>query len=144
METTQPVSPLQPAKTSTRRDRILTIVVAVVAAVIVWAIARLILGEDLTTTVAGADSATTIGIGAVIGASLIGGLIAWGVLTLLERLTARPGRIWPILGAIVLAVSLLGPLTQANGTGTTIALIVMHLVVGGILIAGLLRTISAR
>ena len=126
------------------RDRTLVVVAAAVGGLIVWAIARLIIGEDLTATASGADSPTTVGPAPVIIVSLVGGLVAWGFLALPERFTARAGRIWLIVAVVVLLLSLAGPLAQANGTGTTIALLIMHLVVGSILIAGLTRTTSTR
>ena len=126
------------------RDRTLVVVAAAIGGLIVWAVARLIIGEDMTATAAGADSPTTIGPASVIIATLVGGLIGWGLLALLERYTVRAGRIWLIVAVIVLLLSLAGPLSQANGTGTTIALLTMHIVVGSILIAGLTRTTSTR
>ncbi len=125
-------------------DRTLVVVAAAVGGMIVWAIARLATGEDLTTTAPGADRPTTIGPGSVIIAALVGGLIGWAALALLERFTARAGRVWLIVGGTVLLLSLAGPLSQADGIGSTIALLIMHLVVGIILIAGLLRTTTAR
>ena len=129
---------------SVRRYRILTVIAGAVAGLIVWVIARLALGHDLTSTQPGSDGMTTIGPVAVVLTSLILGLIAWGVLALLERFTGNARRIWTIIAVVVLLLSLAGPLSQANGTGTTIALLLEHLVVGGILILGLLRTVLDR
>ena len=129
---------------SARRDRVLTIVAAAIAGLVVWVIARLALGHDLTAMSTGGNGTTTIGPVAVVLTGLIGGLVAWGVLALLERFTGSPRRIWTIIAVIVLLLSLAGPLSQAEGTGTTIALLVEHLVVGGVLILGLLRTVPDR
>ena len=129
---------------SVGRVRILTVVAAVIAAVVVWVIARLVLGHDLTVTQPGSDASTTIGPAVVVVASLVLGLIAWGVLALLVRFTGHARRIWTVIAVIALLLSLAGPLSQADGTGTTIALVLEHLVVGGVLILGLLRTVPIQ
>jgi hypothetical protein len=127
----------------TRRDRVLTVATPAIAGLVVWIVARL-LGQDLTTTQAGSDGLTTIGPVIVVATSLVFGLIAWSVLALLEWLTHRARRTWTVPGPVVLLLSLAGPLTRAGGPATAIALLSEHLVVGGVLIAGLLRTSPSR
>lgn len=129
---------------SVRRDRLLTLGAAVVVGLVVWIVARLVLGHDLRVTAAGSDSPTTVGPVAVVVTTLVGGLIAWGVLVLAERISRRTRPVWLVVGIVVLLLSLAGPFTRANGTGAAIALLREHLVVGGVLIAGLLRTIPSR
>ncbi len=128
---------------SRRRDRVLTIVVATITALIVWAIARLLVGHRLTVESSGQDTPMTIGPVAVIVTTLIASLLGWAALALLERFTDRARRIWLGLAPVVLVVSL-ATLGQAIGIGTTIALFALHLVVGAVLIVGLLRTIPVR
>lgn len=122
----------------------MVVVTAVVAGLVIWAITRLILGHDLMTTSNGNDDATAISPVAVGAESLIAGMIAWGVLVLLERFASRAGCFWLIIAVVVLAISLLGPLALASGTGSKVALIALHLVVGAILIAGFARTTSTH
>lgn len=66
------------------------------------------------------------------------GLAGWGFLAVLEKSTARAGRIWTIIAVAVLAFSLLGPLVAVT-TAATLVLLGMHVLVGGVLIAGLVR-----
>lgn len=110
----------------------------------VWIVARLGRGQVLTQPQPGSDGLTTIGPVVVVVTSLVLGLIAWSVLALLERLTHCARRTWTVPGPVVLLLSLAGPLTQVDGTGTAIALLSEHLVVGGVLIAGLLRMSPSR
>jgi hypothetical protein len=68
---------------------------------------------------------------------LVAGLAAWGLLALLERTVARPGRVWAAIALAVLVLSLGGPLGSA-GDGTSMAILTgMHLVVAAVLIPGL-------
>ena len=129
--------------TARLRDRVLVIAAAIVVALIAWAIARLLIGDPLRVESGDGEGTVTIGPGPVIFVTLIGGLLGWAALALLERFTGQARRIWLILAVIALAFSMLGVL-QAIGTGTTIALITLHIVVGLVLIAGMLRTVRDR
>jgi hypothetical protein len=104
---------------------------AVLAAMAVWAVAR----------VAGIDfelkeraSMDTVGPVAVIVTTVVAGLAAWGVYTLLFR--AGHLRWWPAVGSAALATSTIGPNWYADG-GDAVALLLMHLVVGVSLMLGL-------
>lgn len=115
---------------------------AVVTAVVIWALAVPIGGVSLRGP-AGPGSTTTrpIGLASVLVMSLLAGLAGWGLLAVLERRTARARRIWTIIGATVLVVSLGGPLFGAGvSTSSRITLAALHLGVGGVLLALLPRT----
>lgn len=71
-------------------------------------------------------------------AGLAVGFAAWGLLAALEQLTVRAALVWSVIAAVVLAVSLPGPLAAAT-TEATLVLMGMHVVTGGVLIAGLVR-----
>ena len=141
MNATRPATREVPTTRSPRLGRILTIVIAVGVALIVWGIGRLLVGHELTVTGSGANTATVVGPAAVIVASLAGGLLGWVTATLVERLTSKAGIVWLVLATVVLAISLAGPITQSIDGNTTIALLVLHLSVGAVLITGLRRTI---
>lgn len=77
-----------------------------------------------------------IGWAAVAIVTLLAGFGAWGVSTLLRR--AGRARWWPIVGSTVLAISIIGPSYQADGS-SAVALIVLHFVAGIPLILGFTR-----
>ncbi|WP_460496498.1 DUF6069 family protein [Glycomyces tarimensis] len=114
-----------------------SVVVAPAAALALWAVAVGVFGVSL---VAGAEDARIhIGPWAVVIASVLVGLAAWALLAVLERLTAKSGRIWTITAVIVLALSVpLGPL-GAESTAAVVVLVLMHMVVAAVLIPGLRR-----
>jgi hypothetical protein len=122
-----------------RRDRAATVLAAVAAAVLAWIVAGPFAGADLTVQQGDRDP-MDIGIAPVVLTALIAGLAAWGSLALLEHLTARAATIWTAIAAIALGLSLLAPLTAEAATGTRVSLVLLHLIVGGVLIAGLRRT----
>lgn len=107
------------------------------AALTVWALAVPVAGTTLTVRMG--DGAQPVGPAPVVVASLLAGLAGWAVVAVLERSTARPGRIWAIVAAAVLAVSLTGPLGSAVGAAAALVLILLHLVVAAVLIPGLAR-----
>ena len=119
--------------------RLLAVGLAVVAALIVWAISALA-GVELTVT---SPLVGTLSIGAllVIVSTLPLALAAWGVLALLERRSSRPRTIWTRIAVAVLVVSV-PPLAFLDATVTTkLILAAMHLAVGLVLILMLRRRV---
>jgi hypothetical protein len=107
------------------------ITAAAAAGLVVWAVVRL-LGVELT--VGKGPDPNRVGPVEVLVATVLAGLAAWGVHRLLVR-SARTARWWPFVGSTALAISMLGPSYLADGAAA-VALIAMHLVVGGVLIRG--------
>jgi hypothetical protein len=105
---------------------------AVAAALAIWAAARL-LGVDLDVELGG--EVRQVGPVDVLVATVVAGLAAWAVHSLLAR-TPRTARWWPFVGRTGIAVSVLGPSYLADGAAA-VALIAMHLAVGAVLIRGL-------
>ncbi|MEO3872191.1 DUF6069 family protein [Nonomuraea sp. B12E4] len=122
--------------TSIRR-LLLTVIGSPAAALAVWALAVPMAGTTLTVRMGGGTQA--VGPVLVVVTSLLAGLAGWGLLAVLERLAARPGRIWRIVALVVLVLSLLGPVGSAAGPAATLVLVLLHLVVGAVLIPGLAR-----
>jgi hypothetical protein len=118
-------------------SRTFIVVWAAVAALLIWLVQGPLTGADLV--VRNRDATSTVGPVAVVAVALAAGLVGWGLLALLERVTTRARRLWAVIAVVVLLVSFAGPLgattIQAKG-----ALAAMHAVVGAILIAGLYRT----
>ena len=121
-----------------RRNRALTVLAAVVVAVVVWAVAALLLGLDMQAVQGGA--ATTVGIGSVVAASAVASLAGWALLAVLERFTPRAMTIWTVVAVLVTVLSLAGPLGNAATLAAGAPLAVMHLVVGAVVIVGFRRT----
>jgi hypothetical protein len=122
--------------TSLRR-LLLAIAGAPAAALTVWAVAVPLAGATLTVRTGGGTR--TVGPAAVVVASLLAGLAGWALLAVLERSTARPGRIWTITALILLALSLTGPLGSATGAVAALVLTALHLVTAAVLVPGLVR-----
>src|SRR6266852_65817 len=81
------------ASAHVRRNRILGVAGATLAAVAVWAIEVPLLGIRLETQFGNA-APQGVGIAAVVVSSLAGSLAGWGLLALLERRFARARAIW--------------------------------------------------
>ena len=73
--------------------------------------------------------------------SILSGVAGWGLPVLLGRVTAKGGMIRTVIAGVFLVLSLFGPL-GASSTGGKVTL--LHLVVGGIVIAGFRRTFASR
>jgi hypothetical protein len=116
---------------------------AVVAAVIVWAVSVSILGLHLDIRF-GSGAAQTIGIGFVVGATLMASLLGWALLALLERRTASARTIWTVAAVVVLVASLSLPLFAGIAASTKAALVVMHIAAGAVVIATLRGTETTR
>jgi hypothetical protein len=133
----------RPSTTSsaTRRRalRAVTVVTAVLAAVLVWILIVPIFGVDLiVTTGGGTTSVTAI---AVAGAALLAGAAGWALLATLEHLTRSAVPAWTVVAGVVLVVSLAGPLAAGSAIATA-SLIVLHILVGTVVVLGMRR--SAR
>ncbi len=118
------------------RNRWLTVLTAMATATAGWGIAHSLLGIELT--VGEGDSLRHIDSLAVTLTALGVGFAAWGLLFELERHTVKARAIWTRIAVGVLALSLLGPLGATTGSAMA-ALMMFHLLVGGILIVGLRR-----
>ena len=120
------------------RTRALGVLGATAAAAAVWALAVPLLGIQLMVRFGGA-APQPVGIAYVVAASLVGSLLGWGLLTVLERRTARARGIWTGMALVVGLGSLSLPLTAATTMSTRISLTLMHVAVAGVLIAVLRR-----
>ena len=109
-------------------------------ALVVWVSTRA-LGVDIASPEMGTNPVAPIGVGHVLLASVAAALAGWAGLAVMERMVPVRARIvWLIGASLVLIASLGAPLSGAGITASTrVALVAMHLVVGGALIAGLPR-----
>jgi hypothetical protein len=125
------------------RSRALCIAGGAAAAAIAWAIEVPLLGVRLSVRF-GAMHPQTVAAGQVIGAALVAGLVGWLLLTVLDRRTPRARTVWTVTALLVLALSLLLPLTAGTTAAAVTGLVVLHLIVGAVVIPGLARTARSR
>ncbi|MEV0005415.1 DUF6069 family protein [Micromonospora sp. NPDC050980] len=136
METTIPSTAARAAHR--RRDRLFTVLAATAATLSGWAVAVPLAGVELTVRGGGVEQRVTPV--AVAVSTLLAGLAGWALLALLERFTGRARPVWTVVAALVLLLSLLGPLTGGAGRSATATLLVLHLLAGAVLLPGLRRT----
>lgn len=101
--------------------RAFAIGMAVVSNAVVLAVARIVNGEFPV-----ADD-QTIGFAQVIFVTIVVGLIAWGLLEFLERVSSRAATIWLAVAIIFFLLSLIGPFASGDNTSSKIVLALMHL-----------------
>lgn len=132
------VPPHTPGMTNTLNQRLLTVAAAALSGVAVWTLAVPVAGVDLT--VDNGSGVQEVGAAQTAIAGLVAGLAAWAFMALLERFTRRPKPIWTVVAAVMLALSLTGPLSATTASaGATLA--ALHVAVGAVLIFGLRRTL---
>ncbi|MGK5741163.1 DUF6069 family protein [Micromonospora sp. URMC 103] len=109
---------------------------AIVVAAAEFAILRSAAGVDVAA--GSGTSSRDVTMVAVVAAAAVAALAGWALLALLERTTARARVVWTAIAVAVLLVSLTGPL-GGIGAGAKATLVLLHLSVGAVLIAGLPR-----
>lgn len=120
--------------------RALGVGAAAAAALAVWALAVPALGVHLLVRF-GSGASQTVSPGLVVAASLIGSLLGWGLLVVLERRTPRARSTWTAAAIVVMVVSLSLPLSVAITLQAKALLASMHVAVAGVLITALRRTV---
>ena len=126
------------ASAHVRRNRILGVAAATLAAAAVWVIEVPLLGIRLQTQF-GNTPPQSVGIGLVVLSALAGSLAGWGLLAILERRFTRARTIWTGIAIAVLLVSFSAPISAGTTTTTKFALAMMHVAVAAVLIPTLRR-----
>lgn len=111
-------------------------VVAASLAALAWAGAR---AAGTVLEVRSGSGTSHVNVVSVVVVALVGAIAGAGLLRVLERRTTQARRVWTLLAAAVLAVSLVGP-TAATRLSAGLVLAGLHLLVGAVVIAGLRRT----
>lgn len=137
-DTTPQGAPAAGAERS-RRARGLSVLAATGVALVAWAVEVPAAGVDLRVRMSTGHT-QHIGPASVVIMTLLIGLAAWAALAGLQKAFGpRHGRtVWTVVAGVVLLLSLAGPLGAVT-TGAVLALLALHLLVGGTLIAGLRR-----
>ncbi|MFE2727643.1 DUF6069 family protein [Kitasatospora sp. NPDC059327] len=118
---------------SARRTRLIAVGGGVLAATLIWVVAR-VLDVDLTVEQGGGKDPMHVNAGFVIGFALVFALLGWAALALFERFTAKPATGWTILSVVVLLLSLGMPLSADTSSGAKTMLALMHVALGAVLI----------
>ncbi len=105
---------------------------AVVAPVLVWS-AAVVLGDADLRVAIGADQ-VTVGLGAVVAAAAVAGVLGWALLAVLARGGRRGVTVWRTAAVVVLLLSLGGPLSSGSGTATVAVLVALHVAVAAVLV----------
>jgi hypothetical protein len=108
---------------SRRVRRALGIVVTLLVALATWTVG-LLAGADYQIT----DSMGSVRIDLVVvtQVTVVVGLVAWGVLALLERTTRHAAAIWTVLAVVVLVASYVPVFLVEATTATRVALLAVH------------------
>jgi len=127
-------------------ERLVAVVGGVAAAEAVWLVAELVFGIHVQAPAgSGYPQPVDIGPGMVALAAAVLALCGWGVLAVLERLTARARGMWLVLALLALVASLGLPLSGSGvPTAGRVVLVLMHLAVAVIVVPALYRTSHAR
>ncbi len=132
---------------STAKARGLAVLATVVGATIVWLVAVLGFDVELKAPIGGPGS-TELGdvlLPTVIVTAIIVSLAGWASLAIAERFVPRGRTVWTVVAVIVLLLSFGAPLGGAGlETSSRVTLALLHLTVGGTLLALLTRTSSAK
>lgn len=126
----------QQERTAARTLRPIGVAAAAGAALAVWLIARYGAGlQPRTPSFAPTGQPMALAAGFAVVVAAVVALAGWGLVALLDRRAARPRRAWLVIGLVVLAVSLSGPLSGYGLTGgERLVLLCLHLSVGAVLI----------
>ncbi|WP_100500428.1 DUF6069 family protein [Geodermatophilus chilensis] len=115
------------------RPAALAVAGAAGAAVLTWTVAVPLLGVDLRVATEGGTR--TVGVGSVLAAAAVAGLLGWALLALLVRSVARAETVWRVAAVVVLLLSLGGPVAMGVGTASVVVLLALHAVVAAVLVA---------
>ena len=129
---------------STAAMRALTVLAAAVATLAIWAVEALLLGIDLRARPVPGAPPEVVGPLAIASVTLLAGLVAWGLLAVLERLTSRVQTVWIIVTVVVLLISLGGPLGGGVTVMAAVGLACMHVAAAAVLIPLLPRSAVRR
>jgi hypothetical protein len=125
-----------------RQIREMAIVAAIVVNVIILVVGRLVTGEFPVATTGEDDR--TVGFGQVILMTGVSGLIAWGLLAVLERTTSRAKTIWTVIAVIAFLLSIVGPLDGGVDAVSKVVLALMHVGAAATIIPLMRRTVATR
>jgi hypothetical protein len=120
------------------------VVVGALAGTVAWAILDAAM-NGLTQPGLGGQGSHPLEAGAVLIASLLGGLLGWATLVVVERVLHRDRRTWLAIVSAALILSFGGPLSGTEVTvGDRLALIFLHVTVAAVVVPLLYRSTGAQ
>jgi hypothetical protein len=126
---------------SRRLTRALATVGGAVAALVVWFVAKYAFDVELQVRQLGSTEVADVTAFMVIVSALIGALVGWALLAILERFVERARTLWTWIALAGLVLSFASPLTAQDATGgTKLALSIMHVAVAAVVIPIFART----
>lgn len=140
MTTTQETAAAQAQGGAPRVRRAVAVVLAVLAAVLVWVTAVPVAGADLLVEAPDGTSAA-VEVSAFVASSLTAALLGWALLEVLERTVARPRRVWTVVAVVFLVLSFAGPLGMPGiALADRLWLALAHVVVAAVYVPLVART----
>jgi len=128
-----------------RGDRVVAVLVAMIATALVFLVATLGFGQQLYAPGFDGSPPQELSIWLVAATAGVAGVAAVGVLAVIERISRRPARVWLVVSTTVLIVSLGAPLSgEGIDAANKLALASMHLTAGAVLIPLLYRNARLR
>jgi hypothetical protein len=140
--TTRISGEIDAARRSAWQTRAKAIVAAIVANVVILIVGRVVNGEFPVATVGSDDQ--TIGFAQAIVVTVLVGLVAWGLLAVLERTTSRAKAIWTVIAVVVFVLSLIGPLGSGVNASSKAVLAFMHVGAATTIIPMMRRSAATR
>jgi hypothetical protein len=126
---------------SRRLTRTLATIGGVVAALVVWVVAKYAFDAAMQARQLGGTGPVDITAFNVIFSALLGALVGWALLAILERSVQRARTIWTWIAIAGTVLSFASPLVAQDATtGTKIALLLMHVAVAAVVIPVFART----
>ena len=138
MASTVDMNQTRPATHRLARTRLLGVIGAALANVAVWAVAVPILGIQLLVRFGNA-APQGVALPAVVGSTVVAGLVGWGLIALLERRISRARDTWTGIALFVVLVSMSLPLVTGTTVSTTVTLALMHVTAATVIIPVLRR-----
>jgi hypothetical protein len=123
--------------------RLAALVLAYIGCSIVWLIADPIGGASMKVEAMGGDI-QHINLLGLVTSVLSYGIVAWIVLMLIERFAPAPRKTWLAVSVVVLILTLFTAWAGGESDGTSITLIIMHLVAGAVIIPIFAGTLKER
>lgn len=129
----------QPRAANQVGRRALAVVSGPVVAAALWAVEVPLLGAHLGVHFPHGPT-QVVGAAPIVAASLVAALAGWALLAFIESRTGQARRTWTALALAVLVVSLALPIAAATNALGAVALVGLHIAVGGAVIPQLSAT----